>query len=114
MATADEPSPRAVVTSRAFERDAKRLRKHGKERERLRAVRRCSWHPRRFGVVGGNPLVPTLCVGMPSSTLRDSGATPGAAQVHALSGRGASAEHSHAERGNEENRGGKAVKSSGI
>jgi mRNA interferase YafQ len=38
MATADEPRPRAVVTSKAFQRDAKRLRKRGKDMERLRAV----------------------------------------------------------------------------
>src|SRR4051794_20735150 len=38
MATGDEPPPRAVVTARAFERDARRLRKRGKDMGRLRAV----------------------------------------------------------------------------
>lgn len=38
MATADPPPPRAVVTSKAFERDVKRLRKRGKDTGRLRAV----------------------------------------------------------------------------
>lgn len=38
MATADEPPPRAVVTSRAFERDLKRLRKRGLDPARLFVV----------------------------------------------------------------------------
>jgi mRNA interferase YafQ len=38
MATADEPQPRAVVTSKSFERDLKRLRKRGKDMARLMAV----------------------------------------------------------------------------
>jgi mRNA interferase YafQ len=35
MATADEPRPRDIVTSRAFERDLKRLRKRGFDVEPL-------------------------------------------------------------------------------
>ena len=35
MATADEPRPRDIVTSRAFERDLKRLRKRGFDLEPL-------------------------------------------------------------------------------
>jgi mRNA interferase YafQ len=35
MATADEPEPRDIVTSRAFERDVKRLRKRGFDLETL-------------------------------------------------------------------------------
>jgi mRNA-degrading endonuclease YafQ of YafQ-DinJ toxin-antitoxin module len=38
MATADEPQPRAVFTSKSFERDLKRLRKRGKDMGRLGAV----------------------------------------------------------------------------
>jgi mRNA interferase YafQ len=38
MATADPPPPRAVVTSKAVERDMKRLAKRGKDMDRLRAV----------------------------------------------------------------------------
>ena len=38
MATAEEPPLREVVTTSAFERDIKRLRKRGKDMERLRAV----------------------------------------------------------------------------
>jgi mRNA interferase YafQ len=38
MATAEPPPPRGVVTSKAFERDVKRLRKRGKDMGRLRAV----------------------------------------------------------------------------
>jgi mRNA interferase YafQ len=38
MATADPPPPRAVITSKAFRRDAKGLQKRGKDAERLRAV----------------------------------------------------------------------------
>jgi mRNA interferase YafQ len=35
MATAEEPTPRDIVTSRAFERDVKRLRKRGFDLEPL-------------------------------------------------------------------------------
>ena len=38
MGTAEEPPPRVVVTSKAFERDLKRLKKRGKELSRLRPV----------------------------------------------------------------------------
>ncbi len=38
MATADEPPPRVVVTSKPFERDAKRARARGKDMARLVAV----------------------------------------------------------------------------
>lgn len=38
MATAEPIPPRAVVTSKAFERDVKRLRKRGKDTGRLRPV----------------------------------------------------------------------------
>jgi mRNA interferase YafQ len=38
MTTADEPPPRVVVTTKAFERDVKRLRKRREDMERLRAV----------------------------------------------------------------------------
>lgn len=38
MATADPPPPRGVVTSKAFERDVKRLRKRGKDMGRLRPI----------------------------------------------------------------------------
>jgi mRNA interferase YafQ len=38
MPRADEPQPRAVVTTKAFERDVKRLRKRGRDLARLRAV----------------------------------------------------------------------------
>jgi mRNA interferase YafQ len=38
MAAADEPPPRVIVTTKAFERDVKRLRKRGKDMERLLTV----------------------------------------------------------------------------
>jgi mRNA interferase YafQ len=38
MATADEPRPRVILTSMAFERDLKRLRKRGVDLEPLWAV----------------------------------------------------------------------------
>ena len=38
MATVDGPQPRPVVTTKAFERDLKRLRKRGKDLKLLRAV----------------------------------------------------------------------------
>ena len=38
MATPDPPPPRAIVTSKAFERDLKRLGKRGKDMGRIRAV----------------------------------------------------------------------------
>jgi mRNA interferase YafQ len=38
MAPANEPQARALVTSKAFERDIKRLRKRGNDLERLRPL----------------------------------------------------------------------------